>query len=170
MGVANWKRGLYAKIIIAGLSFGIGMILFMVFPMKLSSSTKPPEPIVFIEGNIEIADKLYETWKKEKEKKRTQPQGAIGFNSKSCVFYVERRLGIDLPRIDYARNLKTNSSWPSVGAIIKTDESYAGHLAVITAIDGNILTIWESNWIPNTEGTRKLSIDSSQILGYFEPR
>jgi len=57
-----------------------------------------------------------------------------------------------------------------VGAIVKTNESYAGHLAVVLAIKGNVLTIAESNYIPCKEGVRQLNIDDGRIQGYYELR
>ena len=93
------------------------------------------------------------------------------FNSCSCVIYARWKSGIDFPPIGLAKNLKTNSDWPSVGAIVKTtDNPYTGHLAVVIAIEGNTLTVAESNYIPCREGTRKLNIDDASIIGYLNPR
>ena len=89
-------------------------------------------------------------------------------SSCSCVLYVEKVAGIDLPQIGYARNLKTNSKWPQIGSIVKTNEGWAGHLAVVSKIEGNTITIEESNYVPCQKGTRQLKLDDERILGYYE--
>lgn len=68
-----------------------------------------------------------------------------------------------------ARNVATNTTTPDVGEIVKTDESSAGHLEVIIAIDqsGN-WTVVDSNYhLDGIVHIRSVRADSPKILGFI---
>lgn len=84
-----------------------------------------------------------------------------------CVPYARQITGIPQIR-GLARNVATNSTTPQIGGVVKTKESKSGHVAVITAIEGEYLTLSEANYKRGkiTHG-RKLSIHSKKIVGYI---
>lgn len=84
-----------------------------------------------------------------------------------CVPYARQITGNSQIR-GLARNVATNSTTPQVGGVVKTKESKSGHVAVITAIEGDYLILSEANYKKNvvTHG-RKLSIHSKKIVGYI---
>lgn len=68
-----------------------------------------------------------------------------------------------------AREVKTNTTTPEVGEIVKTDESKAGHLAVIIAQDGDTLTLVDSNYdLDQIIHIRTININDPKILGYIK--
>lgn len=84
-----------------------------------------------------------------------------------CVPYARQVTGLSQVR-GIARNVRTNSTTPQVGGVVKTKESSSGHVAVITAIDSEYLTLSEANYKRGkvTHG-RKLAINSKKIVGYI---
>jgi hypothetical protein len=89
--------------------------------------------------------------------------------SHSCVNYAHAVVGIKQP-IGLAKNQPMNSKTPTEGAIVVTNESSAGHLAIITEVREDGIVLKEANYTHGkiTEG-RFLAFDSGRIRGYFLP-
>lgn len=68
-----------------------------------------------------------------------------------------------------ARDVRTNTSTPEVGEIVKTKESSVGHLSVLIAINDGTGTVVDSNY--GWDGIiriRTISLDDPKILGYIK--
>ncbi len=131
---------------------GFGVSLLAVFPKVAVSQTTPYEEPVFLQGNPQTAEILYEAWK-------SKPFC-------SCVTYV--RQFRDFPPIGMAKNLPITSKTPSVGAIMVTSESYAGHVALVIGVTDTTVTIKEANFVPCQKDERTLNINDKRIKGYYE--
>lgn len=97
----------------------------------------------------------------------TTVPGVYG-NACSCVLFAKAYSGKNPGSVGYARNWPVNSNVPVVGAVGKTNESWAGHVFVVTAInsDGTISVI-EGNLSRCRVTTRKIPINSPIIRGYY---
>jgi hypothetical protein len=85
----------------------------------------------------------------------------------SCVEYSRIKTGWQTPPMGIARNHPRNIGYPAVGAIVITNESRAGHVAVITAIYDTYFEVIESNFIRCQISTRRIENDSKSILGFY---
>lgn len=84
-----------------------------------------------------------------------------------CLEFVQAKI-LSAPRgIEYAKNLITNSDLPAIGAVIKTNESWAGHVGIVVDYDIDTVTLEEYNFISNAYSIRTLTRDDSKILGYW---
>lgn len=139
-------------------------------PMFADQTTIAPSPAVtdvIIADNALVADpvtadRLYKDWQKAQElkKKRT----SSGFCS--CVIYAKALTGYS-QSVGYARNWPKNSLVPTVGGVVITNESRVGHVGVITAIDGDNITIIEANYSICRKTIRILNTSNPVILGYW---
>ena len=93
---------------------------------------------------------------------------SVGKKGGQCVQFVRGFLGTSEVR-GLAKNARTNSETPEIGAIIKTKESLAGHIGVVIKIENEALWIVESNVPLGSEriGIRKFKLDDPRILGYY---
>jgi hypothetical protein len=88
-----------------------------------------------------------------------------GYNPHNCVLYAQSR-GLTLKNYGAARNYPTNSDVPAIGGFVKTLESVSGHLAYVSAVEGDTITIQESNYRAyNTQ--RKLKQNDPRIVGFI---
>ena len=138
---------------------GLGASL-VAFPEKAVSLTQPNEQYV-LQPDYEGAEKLYQEWK---AKQITE--------TCSCVAFVKRLTGFNEP-VGYAKNWPVNSKVPVVGGVVITNESSfggvrTGHVAYISAIDGDTLTLLEANYVRCKQSTRKLNINDKRILGFWK--
>ena len=85
----------------------------------------------------------------------------------SCVEYSRFKTGWQTSPMGIARNHPKNINYPAVGAIVITNESWAGHVAVITAIYDTYFEVSESNFIRCQISTRRIENDSKFILGFY---
>lgn len=86
------------------------------------------------------------------------------------MVFVRAFLGLGQDEVpSLAKNLKTNSLTPEVGAVIKLNESPLGHVAVVLSFTNTEVTIGESNVPMGSEriGIRTLKINDPRILGYL---
>ncbi len=158
------KRFYLAKIILGLLVLGIGG-LCLVFPDKVVSQTTYDETIhhsqpAVLEANYENSAKAEVLHKAE--------QASTGFCS--CVQFVKGLTGYDKV-VGKAKNWPINSTLPSVGGVVITRESsagtYTGHVAFITSIEGNTMTLTEANYIHCKKSQRKMQIDDPIIVGFW---
>lgn len=129
---------------------GFGASLLVVFPTKAVSLQTPYEEPVFLQADPPAAQILYEAWK-------SKPFC-------SCVTYI--RQFRDFPPIGAARNMPILTQTPYIGAIMVTNESSAGHVALVVGITDTTVTIREANYIPCAKSTRTLNINDLRIKGY----
>ena len=84
----------------------------------------------------------------------------------NCVIYAKYILGRLNESWGVAKNIQPTVEKPYVGGLVLMREGKFGHIAVITKIEGNTLSVIEANYIPNVISTRSLSLDSSFIRGF----
>lgn len=105
-----------------------------------------------------------------KPKKYSYVRKAYGVSSSvlcSCVTYAKQRSGINVGPVGYAKNHPINSHVPKVGSIMVMHSGWTGHLAVVTAVKGNLITITEANWKHCQQSTRTLNANNPSIRGYY---
>lgn len=90
-----------------------------------------------------------------------------GYDPCSCVSYSRWKSGIYTGRIGVARRHPINSQTPTIGAIVVTNESWAGHVGVVISVGDGQFTITEANYSRCRVGTRTLSINSKVIKGFY---
>jgi len=67
----------------------------------------------------------------------------------------------------YAKDIPT-SGQPKVGGFVITYESWMGHIAVITKITGQTITVEEAGYIPGWITKRDMNINSRVIKGFAQ--
>lgn len=94
----------------------------------------------------------------------------VGKYGGACVTFARNFTGATPDVVSgMARNVETNTTTPEVGEIVKTNESSAGHLEVIIGIDGDNLTIVDSNYgWDNLIRIRIINAQDPKILGYIK--
>ena len=141
-----------------------------IAPKKTTSATIP-----YVKNTNEFlpqpdpseVDRLYREWQVEQEIKTKKQKG--NFDPCSCVSYAKWKSGIDVGSIGAAKNHPINSDTPRVGSLVITNESTAGHLAVVIQVWADTIVISESNYIECQVGTREIRRDSPLIMGYYYP-
>lgn len=119
----------------------------------------------------EDSEKLYQDWLKSKQSKKSIKKLAppTGYDACSCVSYARWRSGINVGSIGQAKNHPINSQTPTVGALVITSESEAGHLAVVSALDDMFIYLDEANYSScRVTISRPLLRTSSLIKGYYQ--
>ncbi len=99
--------------------------------------------------------------------KPSQPKSTVGTFC-SCVLFAEALTGKNPGIIGFAKNWPINSHIPTVGAIGITNESSAGHVFVVTAVDGANIEVTEANKTHCIVTSRTLPINSPFIRGYYQ--
>lgn len=145
----------------------------LVFQPKHAKGTD--EPVVATEAayvlgkgelapDLAIASQRYKDWQKSEELKLKNKKVG-GFCS--CVIFAKALTGYNSP-VGAARNWPKNTTEPTVGGVVVTRESRVGHVAVITAIDGESFTIVEGNYLRCRKTIRTLNKSNPVILGYWQ--
>lgn len=80
----------------------------------------------------------------------------------NCVAFATKYTGI-YKRLGYGVTIASEGNTPEVGAIAL--DRYRGHAAVVVAINGPTITLWDSNWIKGFVTERKVDISSQR--GYI---
>ena len=80
----------------------------------------------------------------------------------NCVAFATKYTGIDR-HLGYGVTVSADGTEPEVGAIAL--DRYRGHAAVVVAISGSTLTLWDSNWIKGYVTERKVDVSSQR--GYI---
>lgn len=80
----------------------------------------------------------------------------------NCVAFATKYTGI-YKRLGYGVTIASEGNTPEVGAIAL--DRYRGHAAVVVAVNGSTLTLWDSNWIKGFVTERKVDISSQR--GYI---
>lgn len=135
---------------------------------------EPTAPLLVPVPNPEIVRQLAEQQEAEQiaaqariAADKAAQRATTPYNVCSCVSYAKWFSGIDVGPIVYAKYHPINSQTPKVKGLIIFGGSKTGHLAVITAINGDLLTIKESNWIRCQTGTRVIPTSDPTILGFY---
>ncbi len=105
----------------------------------------------------------------------THPIGTIGgvtyvrkakYDEMQCYTFVVSQ-GYPVGGHLLAKWIPTNSSTPKVGGLVVTYESWAGHVAIVTGVNGDgTFTILESNYTHGWITSRTLSVNDSAIKGF----
>lgn len=146
-----------------GVLVGMSLLFFLLAKAtKAQAPTKLNEEYGVMVENPEVTEQLYEEWKKVPVRSN-KPSGWYP----SCVIFAKQRTGFT-QSVGAARNWPRNSSVPVVGGVVITRESYAGHVAVITAVRETDFDVIEANYVHGRVSTRTISIDSRVIIGYWK--
>jgi hypothetical protein len=150
----------------------IALIPLVGFPTKEVKAQEEVvivyEPMEALEADIGVADALYKEWLKEQAKpKKPLKTAKTGSNYCSCVLFAKSLTGYT-KTVGNARNWTKNSKVPVVGGVVITNESRAGHVAVITAVRDGEFDIVEANYSRCRKGVRTLKINNPVILGYWQ--
>ena len=94
------------------------------------------------------------------------PQKSYGYNPCNCVSFARWKTGIDVGIIGVAGNHPVNSINPIVGGYV-IFKGNPGHIAVVTSVDNDFITIEEANYKPCAYGTRTINLNQSNIKGYY---
>lgn len=146
---------------------GLGGSSLLAFPEKAMSQEKPYEAqqIQFLETpSPSDVSQLYEEWQLTQRAKKL-----VGTYGGPCVTFA-RNFTQASPDVvsGMAKNVQTNTTTPEIGAIVKTNESRFGHLAVVISDDGDTETVVESNYHWNgIIDIREIPVDDPRILGYI---
>lgn len=154
---------MYKKFILGLLVLGFG-ILGIVFPIKTAVSKTIPyvEPSgLYMEQDNGVANQLYDEWLAKKAKK--------GSSYCSCVLFVKSVIDYT-NSVGAARNWPKNTNAPIVGGVVITNESYAGHVAYITAVYNTYFHVVEGNYYSCKKSERDIQLNDPVILGFWEPR
>ena len=89
-----------------------------------------------------------------------------GYDKCNCVSYARWKTGMNVGPIGVAGNHPVNSSKPLIGGYVIFN-GYPGHMSVVTALDGDFITIEEANYTPCEYGTRTIDVTQFDIKGYF---
>lgn len=141
-------------------------LLFCFHPHKLKAAE--PEPIPYeqtaiYKPTIEQETEALSHYLTEKATK------LIGKKGGQCVVFVRTFAGVGRDKVQgLAKNNKINSTVPTIGAVIKTKESWYGHVAVVIAIKEDQIQIVESNYHWNQRvSIRWIKITNPKIAGYI---
>ena len=93
------------------------------------------------------------------------------YNPCSCVSFIKYRTGYTAS-VGNARNWPINATEPQVGAVVvmdgkNHDGSHTGHVALITAVSGDTLTIEDTNYKKCQYTKRVINTNDPLILGYW---
>lgn len=108
---------------------------------------------------------------KLKPKPKPRPkQSLTTYDPCNCVSFARWKTGVNTGSIGVARNHPVNSQIPKVGAIVVMGGKYpAGHLAVVTDVADETISIIEANATPCQVGSRTLKKTNEIIIGYYIP-
>ena len=103
--------------------------------------------------------------KKTAVKARPRPSGSKG-NACSCVLTAKAMVGYN-KTVGMAKYWPRNSDIPTVGGVVVTKESYAGHVAVILAVEQNRIYVKEGNYNRCKVSERWINLNNPVIIGYW---
>ena len=83
----------------------------------------------------------------------------------SCVLYAQTVLGLPGPW-GYPDKMATTSADPYVGGLVLTTEGKLGHVAVITSVSAETLTVTEANYKSCSVTTRSVPKNAPFIRGF----
>lgn len=151
---------------------GFGVSLLTVFPTKAISQTiqsydeaKITNPsAVYSQPDPNEVAKAYESWLLSQKAKKL-----VGKYGGACVTFARNFTQSSSDVVSgMAKNVTTNTTTPEIGAIVKTNESRFGHLAVVIGFDDNSAVVVESNYHWNgVIGIREIQLDDPKIVGYL---
>jgi hypothetical protein len=108
--------------------------------------------------------------------KKASTKAALPYNPCSCVSYAKWLSGINVGSVGAAKNHPINSTMPVVGGLIVFKAgigmSQLGHLAVVIAVDGNLITTKGGNEQSCVAGTIRhydMGVDYIRIKGFYNP-
>lgn len=185
---APWKgRGLLnsrlARMGIIALLPILASYAIQVQAYELPNLVVVEEPYVYIEeeespvleADVAVAEALYKEWQIEQAKAQTiqkksnkyKKQAQNYTNYCSCVLYAKSQTGFT-QSVGNARNWPKNSKTPMVGGVVVTNESRAGHVAIITKIEDSLLFIQEANYSRCKLSSRTINVRDPRIIGFWK--
>lgn len=138
-------------------------------PIHSGASTLSQEEI----DKYQLQEQEYEFQQAQKalsDQLTSRASAQIGKKGGQCVIFVRKFLGVGRDKVSgLARNNPTNSDTPQVGSIVKTKESYLGHVAVEIAETETQIEVVESNYHWDQRiSTRWIDKDNPYIVGYIQ--
>lgn len=95
-------------------------------------------------------------------------QTLVGKRTGQCVMAVRNYFGVSKNDVQgKARSTKPNSKDPKVGSVIVLNLSKVGHVGIVIAVDGELVTYFDSNGNWTQRGAIRTIIKSDRrIIGY----
>lgn len=146
-----------------------------LFPYESRATETPLKAqLIFSKDKTPLSYKIAGPYPKElkKTKKKSIKIPNTPFYYGYCTYYVDQK--VDVPWngnanqwINKAKSLGYKvDKIPQVGSIVQSNESRYGHVSFIEAVNGNLITVSEMNYIGwNKKSTRTIDINSSIIKG-----
>ena len=160
-----------AKIILGLLVLGIGTLCVGI-PNKVVSQTiqgydeaKITNPsAVYSQPDPNEVARAYQSWLLQQKAKKL-----VGKYGGACVTFARNFTESSTDTVSgMAKNVATNTTTPEIGAIVKTNESRFGHLAVVIGLTDDTATVVEANYHWNgVIGIREIPLDDPKIVGYL---
>ena len=92
---------------------------------------------------------------------------AEDYDPYSCISYGKWRVHVpQTTKWGNASEIAPNAQNAIVGAFVLTNEGN-GHIAYIEALEGDLMLISETNYVPGEYSTRSIPIDDPRIKGYL---
>lgn len=151
------------------IQFGYFLLAVLLFWCVQSQSLAHAE--------YEYPQPVYGVWMKYEVELTTKPKLVVnkivnkGYNPCSCVSFIKYRTGYTAS-VGNARNWPINATEPQVGAVVvmdgkNHDGTHTGHVALITAVSGDTLTIEDTNYKKCQYTKRVINTNDPLILGYW---
>jgi len=118
-----------------------------------------PDRIVRIESGISRYDEDQIALSKVGQVK------VISRDNRQCVPFVREKSGKSVYGL--AKLNPINSAYPEIGAVVKTNESWTGHLAWVVDESMSTITIRETNFRSGLQTQRTLLRSDGRILGFI---
>lgn len=98
----------------------------------------------------------------------TYSQTLVGKRTGQCVLAIRNYFGVPRSEVQgLAKNTKTNSKTPKIGAVIVLRMSWAGHVGLVINKNQDTVTYFDSNGNWTQRGAiRTISINDQRIVGY----
>lgn len=101
--------------------------------------------------------------------KRTAVKKGYGLSRSracSCVLTAKALVGYN-KTVGMAKYWPRNTDLPTVGGVVVTKESYAGHVAVILAVEQDRIYVYEGNYNRCKVSERWINLNNPVIIGYW---
>lgn len=142
---------------------GATLLFFLLARASVAKAPEKQNEEYVMREDPQVTQALYEEWSKKILKRSNQPSRWYC----SCVIFAKQRTGFT-ESIGFAKRWPKNSKIPIVGGVVITRESWAGHVAIITAVRETEIDVIEANYSRCRITTRTININNSLILGYWK--
>lgn len=148
------------------------LVISLVALVTLAHLISVPKQVIADDSFVTMAElKAYEEKKAEQEWSNqlvAYSKTLVGKRTGQCVMAVRNYFGISKNDVQgQARSTKPNSKDPKVGSVIVLNMSKVGHVGIVIAVDGELVTYFDSNGNWTQRGAIRTIIKSDRrIIGY----